>query len=116
MPAQCRISSIELAEPHEAGCARAVVKLEDGKASTFIVATLDQPRRWTAESKAGFRLTNPVLFVRSLDEEAVAQAMGWMAMDMGGFWLRYYNSEKRPSPPSPSTGPASQAARGKKAS
>lgn len=64
--------------------------LEDGKQSIFQVATADQPGRWV-ESE-GFSFGAPVLFVKRLDQQTVAEAAQSMAAEMGGYWLRYYNS------------------------
>src|SRR5947209_16968546 len=64
--------------------------LEDGKQSVFQVATADQPARWVEGE--GFSFGAPVLFVKRLDQETVAQAAQSMAAEMGGYWLRYYNS------------------------
>ncbi|MBI5883312.1 MAG: hypothetical protein HZB91_09440 [Elusimicrobia bacterium] len=100
MPYQCKVSAVEFVEPPadlSSGTAVVRVKLEDGKQSVFTVATMDTPGRWLKEAKSPFRLGRPVLFVRSLQQQAVANAVNWMAADMGGFWLRYYNSEKRPA-------------------
>ncbi|MDE2040029.1 MAG: hypothetical protein KGO96_01590 [Elusimicrobia bacterium] len=71
------------------GSAALRAQLEDGKRSTFLVATPDQPASWAA--KEGWSFGPPVLFVRRLDEETVAQAAQAMAAEMGGYWLRYYN-------------------------
>ncbi|MBI4678433.1 MAG: hypothetical protein HY748_12705 [Elusimicrobia bacterium] len=104
MPYECKVRSIEFLERRgssdgacDKGSAVIRVQLEDGKRSVFTVATMDEPSRWVDENKGGFRLGPPVLFVRSLAEESVAGAVAAMAADMGGFWLRYYNSEKRPA-------------------
>jgi hypothetical protein len=70
--------------------------LEDGGESTFTVATGDQPARWI--DPAGYCFGAPVLFVRRLDEPTVAEAAEGMAAEMGGYWLRYYNSPGEPSP------------------
>jgi hypothetical protein len=64
--------------------------LEDGKVSLFQVATPDQPQRWVETE--GFSFGAPVLFVKRLDLETVAEAAQAMASEMGGYWLRYYNS------------------------
>lgn len=64
--------------------------LEDGKQSVFQVATADQPARWVEAD--GFSFGAPVLFVKRLDQETVAEAAQSMAAEMGGYWLRYYNS------------------------
>jgi hypothetical protein len=97
MPYQCKVSSVEFegAPDPSSGTALVRVRLEDGKQSVFTAATMDAPARWLKKGKAGFRVGRPVLFVRSLEPAAVADAVNWMAADMGGFWLRYYNSEKR---------------------
>ena len=91
MPYQCKVSAVEFVEPPAdtfSGTAVVRVRLEDGKQSIFTVATMDTPGRWLKEGKSPFRLGKPVLFVRSLQQQAVANAVAWMAADMGGFWLR----------------------------
>jgi hypothetical protein len=88
--------------------------LEDGKQSEFFVATADQPGPWTQAE--GFSFGAPVLFVRRLDEETVAEAAQAMAAEMGGYWLRYYNSpgERQQGAAAPKAKPASKAKKGKK--
>ena len=85
-------------------------ELEDGKRSTFLVATPDQPALW-AETE-GFSFGAPVLFVRRLDRQTVADATQAMAAEMGGYWLRYYNSSGEPSPAARAKKPRRGAARG----
>ncbi|MBI5622707.1 MAG: hypothetical protein HY924_02900 [Elusimicrobia bacterium] len=116
MAYQCKVSSWEFVEPPadpSSGSASVRVRLEDGKQSVFSVATIDAPGRWLKEGKGGYRLGKPVLFVRSLSGGSVTQALNWMAADMGGFWLRYYNSEKRPAAPAPVAQEAKKPARRK---
>jgi hypothetical protein len=92
MPA-ARIASLEFVpgEPAvDSATAGLKAGLEDGKQSTFSIATPDQPALWTAAE--GFSFGAPVLFARRLDQETVAEAAQAMAAEMGGYWLRYYNS------------------------
>lgn len=77
--------------------------LEDGGESTLFVATPNQPARWLEQSEFSFGA--PVLFVRRLDQETVAEAAQAMAADMGGYWLRYYNSAGETTPDSPPAKP-----------
>mgnify|MGYP001578910645 CR=1 FL=1 len=101
-----RIKSLEFLDRDpkaapESGGARLRADLEDGGESRFSVATPDQPGRRL--QKAEFSFGEPVLFVRRLDEPTVAAAAQAMASDMGGYWLRYYNT---PASALPSGGPA----------
>ena len=102
--APARIRSLEFLAPEKE---RAVPEsaesglragLEDGGESTFFVATPNQAARWLADTDFSFGA--PVLYVRRLDQETVAQATQAMASDMSGYWLRYYNaaSEVTPAP------------------
>ena len=81
----------------ESGQTEVVVRFEDGKESRFAAATPDQPALWIEKGKQGWHFGNPVLFVAKLDRPSVEAAVGTMASDMGGYWLRYYNA--RPSKP-----------------
>ena len=65
-------------------------ELEDGRHSTFAVATPEQPKRWLGPE--GFSFGTPVLFCKRVDRETVAEAAQALAAEMGGYWLRYYNS------------------------
>src|SRR6266704_2202626 len=78
----------------ESGQAEVQVHFQDGKQSTFIAATPDQPSLWIERGKLGWHFGNPVLFVNRLDRPSVEAAVATMASDMGGYWLRYYNSPK----------------------
>lgn len=107
-----RIQSLEFVpgEPApERSSAGLKAGLEDGKQSTFFVATPDQPAVWTQEE--GFSFGAPVLFARRLDQETVAEAAQAMAAEMGGYWLRYYNSpgERVHGQPSAARKPAKRA-------
>ena len=79
----------------ESSSATLRASLEDGKESTFKVATPDQPA--LALEAEGFSFGMPTLFVRRLDEETVAEAAQAMAAEMGGYWLRYYNTPGEPA-------------------
>lgn len=68
------------------------VKLEDGTYSSFVAATPEQPGLWMKGGRADFSFGTPVLFVSRLDRETVGRAVEAMAAEMGGYWLRYYNS------------------------
>ncbi len=79
------------------------VRFEDGGISSFLAATPDQPALWIQDGKRGWHFGSPVLFVGSLDRACVEKAVQAMAYDMGGYWLRYYNSpqvKKRARPAS----------------
>lgn len=66
-------------------------ELEDGRRSAFVTATADQPGRWVGDGD-GFSFGTPVLFIQRLDKQSVGEAAQAMAAEMGGYWLRYYNS------------------------
>ena len=74
------------------------VGLEDGGYSSFIVATPDDPRRIIAEGKDSYFFGAPSLFVRRLDPETIGEAVEAMAIENGGFWLRYYRSLEETAP------------------
>lgn len=93
-----RIQSLAFRSPEsgqqpDSGSADLEVGLEDGKRSAFVVATADQPGRWMLDSKKGYSFGTPVVFVGRLSQETVAAAAQAMAEEMGGYWLRYYNSD-----------------------
>jgi hypothetical protein len=69
------------------------VRLTGGKELTLYAATPDAAAEWVAPE--GFCAGPPVLYVRSLDREAVRQAVEAMAADLSGYWLRYYGSAAR---------------------
>lgn len=72
------------------------VHLEDGGASVFPVLTPSHVSHRMNEAGKDFSYGDPALFVKRLDQEGLGKAVEAMAADMGGFWLRYYNS--RPAP------------------
>ncbi len=96
MPANSRIQSFKFLTPAKsvtgAGSQRIEVTLQDATMTSFYVATPDQARLWIEKAKKGFSFGPPVLFVRTLAEPVVREALDYMAEDMGGYWLRYYNS------------------------
>jgi hypothetical protein len=91
------IASVELlsapADPASGEC-EVRVSFVRGGCSTFRAATFDRPAAWLAASKASAAWTPPVLFVRRLDEDGVRAAVAAMAADIGGYWLRYYNTPR----------------------
>ena len=93
-----RVTEIRLEplEPKtETGSVEVGVHFENGGLSTFSAATPDQPALWAEKGKKGFFFGSPVLFVSRLDSACVEAAVAAMASDMGGYWLRYYNSPKK---------------------
>jgi hypothetical protein len=74
------------------GQARVRVGLEGGRESVFLAATFDRPGRWMKEGKLDHFFAEPVLYVRRLDEATVRAAVEAMALDLGGYWLRYYRA------------------------
>ncbi|MBI3552251.1 MAG: hypothetical protein HY077_07015 [Elusimicrobia bacterium] len=101
-----RVTEILLAPPEselapESGEAEITVRFEDGGSSVFAAATPDRAAQWIEKGKKGWHFGNPVLFVIRLDRPSVEAAVAAMASDMGGYWLRYYNSpKKKPAKPS----------------
>jgi len=81
-------------ENPDSGGADVRVSLEDGSASSFGVLTPSHAGHRMNEAGQDFSYGDPVLFVRRLDQEGLAQAVAAMAADMSGFWLRYYNSKR----------------------
>lgn len=98
MPA-ARVSSIEFLSPASAKAAGenagVQVRLEDGSLSAFLVATPGRPALGMKKGKKDYAFGAPMLFVKSLDQEAVGEAVVAMAERMSGYWLRYYNSSSR---------------------
>lgn len=91
MPAP-QISSIEFTSPPKGEKAEIRVHLADGSKSLLAVST---PQRPAADlKKADFAYGPPSLFVASLDEENIGEAVSAMAGDIGGFWLRYYSRDR----------------------
>lgn len=100
-----RVTGLDLASVLEgpepgSGEAEVLVSLEDGRTSRFLAATPDRAGRWMAESGLESVFRPPVLYVARFDDAAVADAVQTMAAELGGYWLRYYNS-KTPPPPKP---------------
>ena len=98
-----RVSSVEFVDPvssvaPESGDLRVTVRIEGGKDSTFRAATFDGPGRWMAADRAGHWFSEPVLYLRRIDETSIGAAVDSMASQLGGYWLRYY----RAAPGSPS--------------
>lgn len=78
------------------------VELQDSSTSQFHLAQPEEAASWLA-SGPGYFFSSPVLFTAGADEESVGEAAVTMASEMGGYWLRYYNSSGRaPRPGKPS--------------
>jgi hypothetical protein len=96
MPAS-KVASLDFltppADPASGEC-EIRVHLEDGRTSSFLAATFDRPAAWLKSSKTGAYWSAPVLFVARLDPASVRAAVDAMAADMGGYWLRYYNTPR----------------------
>lgn len=101
------IHSIELIPPDaqldlDSGEVQIKVNLKDGTSSSFMVTTPDRPGLRIQSEKKDASFGPPALFARRLDQETIGEAVAAMAQNMGGFWLRYYNSlEKSPGVPRP---------------
>lgn len=92
MPGIPQIRSIEFLQKPEGGRAQILVRLEDGSSSSFAVSTPSEPAAALEAGGRGFFFGRPVLFVASLDEASIGEAVNALAADIGGFWLRYYNT------------------------
>ncbi len=97
MAVGCRIKTVETIPPlaklaPERSDADVSVRMEDGSASSFVVATPDKPGDWMEANGKGYSFGTPVLFVSRLDKAGLDSALAAMAQDMGGYWMRYYNS------------------------
>ena len=77
----------------EAGRTEVLVHLAGGKQLTLYAATPEAAATWVAPQ--GFCAGPPVLYVRSLDPEAVREGVEAMASELSGYWLRYYASAAR---------------------
>lgn len=98
MPPAPRVVSVDL-RPSAPGEAAVEVAVQPGRGSSFLAAAYDRPEAWIAASgKGGFWFSQPVLYVRTLDEASVRAAVEAMAADLGGYWLRYYRA--KPGEPS----------------
>jgi hypothetical protein len=85
------LDSLERLDP-ASGQAHVRVGLEGGRESTFLTATFDRPEAWMKERKSDHWFAEPVLYVKRLDEATVRAAVGAMAEELGGYWLRYYRA------------------------
>ena len=86
------IKFVRRPESEEFGSADIQVCFEDGKYSSFVAATPDVAARWMRERGWNFCHGTPVLYVNRLDDDSVRRAVEAMAGEMGGYWLRYFNS------------------------
>lgn len=88
MPAP-QVQSIEFIAPPADERGEIRVTLEDGSSSVFGIATPQRPALEVGET--GFSFSSPRLFVADMNEETIGEAVAKMALDIGGFWLRYYS-------------------------
>ncbi len=103
MPAP-KVASVDFAPPADvsSGDCELPVAFEGGGGSTFKVATFDRAEAWMASAKSKAWWSEPVLFVASLDRKTVRAAVDAMAIEMGGYWLRYYDHRRTPVTPASS--------------
>ncbi len=92
-----RVNFVDFLDPLErvdpaSGQARVRVGLEGGRESVFLAATFDRPEAWMKEKKLDHWFDEPVLYVRRLDTLTVRAAVEAMAVELGGYWLRYYRA------------------------
>lgn len=90
MAGQSEFRSLRFLKQPAGGEAEILVGLGDKGESSFLAAI---PARPAAVLRDGedFFFGPPALFVAGLDEISIKEAVGAMAGDIGGFWLRYYN-------------------------
>ena len=95
MPAP-KVASIDFTPPADisSGDCELTVAFEDGGGSTFKVATYDRAEAWMSAAKSMAWWSEPVLFVSNLEPKTVRAAVDAMAVEMGGYWLRYYHRRK----------------------
>jgi hypothetical protein len=86
------VTAVEIGKPADSPRGRLPVRVvfEDGRASSFEAAAPGQPSEWIKPK--GFAFGPPTLFVATLDRPSIEGAVAVMAQDMGGYWLRYYNT------------------------
>lgn len=96
-PIIARVRAVELLAPAPRDLQRGEgalrVSLEEGGECHFPALTPNHVAARMNESGQDFSYGVPSLFVRSFDPESLGVAVGAMAADMSGFWLRYYNSK-----------------------
>ena len=95
MPAP-KVASIDFTPPADisSGDCELTVAFEDGGGSTFKVATYDRAEAWMSAAKSMAWWSEPVLFVSTLEPKTVRAAVAARAVEMGGYWLRYYHRRK----------------------
>ena len=89
------IHSLRVDEPAE-GRAKLDVTLSTGKALTLFAASYQAPAAWVA--KGGLFWGVPHLWVRTLEDDAVQDAVTAMASDLSGYWLSYCARAARERP------------------
>lgn len=80
------------------------ISLVDGSVVSVLATDPGRPAAWVAAGE-GFSFGKPALFLRDLGEEGIRAGAAALAQDLGGYWLRYYNSLGR----SAKAGPAKPA-------
>lgn len=93
MAGQPEVRSIRFLKQSAAEELEILVRFKDGGESSFLAATPGRPAAVLRDGK-DFFLGPPMLFVAGLDEDSIQEAVGAMASDIGGFWLRYYNKPR----------------------
>lgn len=91
------VQAVEIGDPADSPRGRTPVRVlfEDGRESRFEAATPAQPADWIKHK--GFSFGPPLLFVARVERPAVEAAVAAMAQEMGGYWLRYYNTPEAPA-------------------
>lgn len=81
------------------------ISLADGSVVSVLATAPDRPAAWVAAG-GGFSFGKPALFLRGLADGDIQAGASALAQDLGGYWLRYYNSLGRaakagPAKPAP---------------
>jgi len=110
-----KIRSILLEPKQDAGRAksgevRVRISLADGSETSVLAATPEQASVWIQEGGAGYSFGKPALYVQRIDDSYIEEGARALTSDLGGYWLRYYNSLGRgPTQPTQSCSVASVA-------
>ncbi len=93
------VSAVEIGEPADSPRGRTPVRVrfDDGRESSFEAAAAAQPAEWIKAK--GWSFGPPTLYVAGLERPAIEAAVAAMAQDMGGYWLRYYNTPAQAAKP-----------------
>lgn len=94
------VAAVEIGEPADSPRGRLPVRVrfEDGRESCFEAVA---PSQLEGAVKKGWTFGTPTLYVATLERPAIEAAVAAMAQEMGGYWLRYYNTAPKPKAEKP---------------